>query len=89
MIGISHTVLFDSVGVLLTKKVEADIIDLSMMQDRGDVRELDQYVALAERLGLITPADDLDDEPGEAENQDADLLEEGDIPDAYLDGEKS
>lgn len=50
-----------------------------------------EAIDLTEKLGYFdgihTELDDI--EQGEAEDQDADLLEEGDAPDAYIDGEKS
>lgn len=90
MLGVSHEIFYDSVGALLYRKLEADIVDFSMTPGRGDVKELDDYVALGERLGLIHPQSPEDEIPGDAENQDADLLAEGDLPDAYdKGGEKS
>lgn len=91
MIGISHEVLYDSVGTLLTKKVETDLVEVSMIQGRRiDVNELEKYITIAERLGMIGAGGITDELSGEAEDQDADLLEEGVVPDAYAkDGEKS
>lgn len=50
-----------------------------------------EAIDLAEKLGYFDNIhiDDDDVELGEAEDQDADLLEEGDAPEAYIDGEKS
>ena len=42
-----------STGLLLMQKVDLDLLLFSLSEDRGDVKELDEYVSLAQKLGYI------------------------------------
>lgn len=63
VLGVDPGYFKTSLGRMLIRKTQEDLTDFSLSEDRHDVKELDQYLDVAERMGYIdfTPSTEAED----------------------------
>ena len=63
-LDVDHNYFRTPTGRLAIQKAESDIIDFALTPDRNDVKELNEYLDISERMGHIDFAPDLPDSEG-------------------------
>ena len=64
ILEVPHNYFRTSIGRLAIQKTESDIVDWSLSPERGDVKELQDYLDVSERMGYIDFSPELPDEVG-------------------------
>ena len=64
ILEVSHNYFRTPIGRLAIQKTDSDLIDWSLNPERGDVKELQDYLDVGERMGYIDFSPDLPDEVG-------------------------